>query len=67
MVINFIGKETRTNHFSFLRYSEICLNQNAPGPTFVFGIDRTGVWLYTGKINKYFLHWDFIKDKFIQD
>jgi hypothetical protein len=33
------------------------LNRTALGLPFIFGIDRCLV--YTGKINKDFLHWDF--------
>ena len=35
-------------------YSETCLNRTSMRPTFVFGIDKCSV--YTGEINKNFLH-----------
>jgi hypothetical protein len=44
---------------AFLKvYNETYLKQPYMGPLFAFRIDRCLV--YTGKINKDFLHWDFI-------
>jgi hypothetical protein len=48
---------TITN-FAIGKYNETCLNRAHSGSTFVFGINRCLV--YTGYINKYFLHLDFI-------
>jgi hypothetical protein len=39
-------------------YSELCLNLISLGPAFMLGIDRFSA--YAGKINKDFVHWDFI-------
>jgi hypothetical protein len=48
----------RSRNILFYKYSENFLNQTSFWSTFVFWIDRCLV--YTGQINKYFLHKDFI-------
>jgi len=45
-------------NFICLQYSETGLSRTSSGSAFVFRIDRYSV--NTGKINKDFLHWDFI-------
>jgi hypothetical protein len=43
---------------SIMKYSETCLNQTFLGPTFVFVINR--ILVYTGKIYKDIILWDYI-------
>jgi hypothetical protein len=54
-----VQSESFINLFNVLIQSNLSTPYTSLGSTFMLGIDRC--WVYTGQINKYFLHWYFIQ------
>jgi hypothetical protein len=55
---NICKREKINFHLRSGYYVTVVTNRTYIGPSFVFGIKRFSI--YTGIINKYFLHYDFI-------